>query len=698
MSFRFFPRFSELSQIQIDPVVFDPTPYLDSFSWDWIEFLYQPQKDLEVRSHYWTPDSGVICGESWINNLTGHHRVVVLDLVCLLQSQGVGNQITLGEIIGRPILTGCIGEQNLILFLAGNPNFREDPFPYLQTTLSLSPHGSEKVHWICIKSDTNNAAREVLESVLQLDWPGEISHRKVSLQSQLEITTGDPNWDFVLALSQKLAQSKYHQLISGEEITPFQALMLFQSLDNKTPGSIKNILDLVFNDNVQNEPERKINEGDLTPPLLAAELLWQIHQAGFNSDVWSSYLPKAAGWLENWFSTSLDTDGDGIPELVHPLILDLPGSKTDDELLSGNNLILYPYLESPGLSALLYNDLCKIIDLNQILGSSANPHLQERKDTLSIFLEESWDPDKSEFQNRDGSSHSTVAGLNITENLQPGLNILRTDLTQPTRIGVLHHGSASDHVPEELIIIFHGLDWRGNYRIEELHSGNITWAEGTFWGISESVFSKLDYCILKGYNPEGDIRLINPSTSDSHITQLLPLWAGILPPGQIGDFIENILLDDGRYWSPYGFSSSPGPSRSTVQLTWNLLLGQTLLKFKKHDQAAELVRRWMAAIIPEIEHSGSLFPGYEVETGQGTGKKESLESLFPVSFFLQVLGINFFQDARLSIEGKNPFPWPVKLRYRGLTIMREKDQTLIIRPGRETIILTDPDKFLLDLV
>ena len=189
INFRLFPHFNEPSQSQIEPLDYDPTPRLVNFSWDWIEFIYQPKKNLEVKSIYWSPDSGVICGESWITNRTEQKRLIFLDLVCILQSQGAGNQITHEKIKGRHILTGSLEAQNLVLFLSGNPNFKEDPSPYLQTKLSSEPNCTEKASWICIKSDTKEEAQDVLENVLQLDWSGEISHRKVALQSQIEIIT-----------------------------------------------------------------------------------------------------------------------------------------------------------------------------------------------------------------------------------------------------------------------------------------------------------------------------------------------------------------------------------------------------------------------------------------------------------------------------------------------------------------------------
>ncbi len=705
INFRIFPRFNEPSQTKVNQLNHEPIPLLKSFSWDWIEFIYQPRKDLEVRSIYWSPDSGVICGENWITNRTDKEREISLDMVFLLQSQGAGNQISLEEIEGRPVLTGSLGDQNLILFLAGNPIFRDGPFPYLQNKLSLVPDKPGKFQWCCIKSDTHQSGLNILAKVLQLDWSGEISRRKVALQSQIEITTGDSDWDFVLANSQKQCLLGYHQVASRknlqtlreEELTPIQALMLLQGLENQGSDTIKNILDLVFNQHKKPDIPLKDTYRDQTPPILAGELLWQVHRMGLSSDSWPGYLEIAAGWLEDWFSPVMDKDGDGIPELLHPQILDLAGSKTTADMESVNRFFLYPYLESPGLGALIYNDLCKIDDLLQIVGKKSEHQFNVRKGTLLNFLRSSWVSKDSEFQNRDSHSHEAVGGFNIIKNLQPGLNILRTSFPEPSRIAVKHLGSAEDHPQGEFSIICHGLDFLGNYRIEELHSRNFSWHDGINWIISESIFSNLDYCVLKDNDLKGQINLVAPSTFSEDITQALPLWAGVLPDFQTLEIFEDVLLDSDRHWSPYGFSSQPDSGEATVYLFWNLLLGQALLKLGKSDTTAKIIESWMNVIIPALGRSGSTFPGYGIKTGQGLGLKDSLESLFPVRFFLHVLGIEILHNDILTIEGKNPFPWPVTLRYRGLEIRREKRQTIIIRPGKETLTLTDPEKFQIDL-
>ncbi len=178
----------------------------------------------------------------------------------------------------------------------------------------------------------------------------------------------------------------------------------------------------------------------------------------------------------------------------------------------------------------------------------------------------------------------------------------------------------------------------------------------------------------------------------------LPLWAEILSDEQAQSYIQNVLLDPDQYWSPYGFRTRADAEGSTVQFSWNLLLGQALIKYGKLDQAADLIGRWMSALIPSVSSSGSMYPAYHAETGQGSGQNDTLESLFPVSFFLQVLGIQFVQDRSLIIKNQNPFPWPVKLKFRGVIIECGKDQTTIFRPGQEPITLTGQEIFQLDLV
>ncbi len=493
-----------------------------------------------------------------------------------------------------------------------------------------------------------------------MDWPGEISHLKVAQQGQLEITTGDAEWDFALALSQKQAKLIVNQIPSAEqpetspdfELSPFQALILLRSIQPLEPELIKNILAQVYKDQKQGEKKSEQNQ---TPALLASELLWQSNQFGLDNKIWSEYLPAASEWLESWFSTDFDTDRDGIPEVVHPMILNLEGFEPGDSP-GENRFVPYPYLESPALGALLFNDLRKLMELVHISGTSLGSDLESKKECLLKYLRESQDPDSGHFQTRDSHSHKVVNGFTISENIRPGLNLLRTGFQQPTRIGIHHQHNNAHQTPGEFTIILHGQDQRGNSRVEEVHSKNFTWGKDVNWGLTESVFSKLDFCTLKSSHAQEQITLAAPSTSDHAITLTLPLWAEILSDDQAQFYIQNVLQDPDQYWSPYGFRTRAGAEGSTVQFSWNLFLGQAFLRYGKLDQAADLIGRWMAALIPSVTGSGSMYPAYHAETGQGSGQNDILESLFPVSFFLEVLGVQFIQDRSLIIKISKSFP------------------------------------------
>jgi len=698
--FQLFPRFSESSQTLTEDPGFDPTPYLESYSWDWIEFRYKPLKDLDVRSIYWVPDPNMICGEYWVSNQTDHLRDIWLDMICALYLQRPGNQIMRNEIDGRPMLTGTLNDKKITLFVTGNPTFREDPLPILHNKLSIEPEQVIRIRWVCIFSDTRKAAREALTNVLELDWTGEISYRKVKLERQLEIRTGNPEWDFILAHSQNLGLLKYHQLTSHNytaRLSPIQALSLLQALTFPSADMIKDILDLVFNLSGQPDQDESIPDSDQTPPLMAGELLWQVYQMGFADEIWLPYLNKTDLWLKGWFSPGLDKDRDGVPELTHPFIFDLAGSSTAEQVISISHILPYPYLESPALGALIYNDLCRIEDLHQIYKTKTTRHHHKRKEILLTFLQDSWNSERAQFINRDSHSHISVNGYKIIENLQPGLNLLRESFPQPTRIGVLQRTSSDGSPPEDFRITYHGLDWQGNYRIEDHKSGDFSFGKGFVWGISECVYSKLDYCVLRNPLQTGQINLIAPTTSIEDITQNLPIWAGALPEEKARTIFKDILLDPDRSWSRIGFSSRQESGQETMHLFWNLLLGQSLHKLGMVEVVEELIERWMKAVIPILEGSGSSYPAYGINDGKGLGQEDCLESLFPIKFFLHILGIEMVQGCRLVIEGIYPFPWPVALKFRGIEIRREREQTSIKRPGQEKIILAEGEKYHIDL-
>jgi hypothetical protein len=59
--------------------------------------------------------------------------------------------------------------------------------------------------------------------------------------------------------------------------------------------------------------------------------------------------------------------------------------------------------------------------------------------------------------------------------------------------------------------------------------------------------------------------------------------------------------------------------------------------------------------------------------------------------------VRLISPRRVALAGNNPFPWPVTVKYRGLTILRQKDKTIVIFPDNQTVTVTDPEPRLVSL-
>ena len=63
-----------------------------------------------------------------------------------------------------------------------------------------------------------------------------------------------------------------------------------------------------------------------------------------------------------------------------------------------------------------------------------------------------------------------------------------------------------------------------------------------------------------------------------------------------------------------------------------------------------------------------------------------------MGLFLECLGVSILTPTRVRLQGSNPFPWPVTLKYRGLRVERRLDGTTITFPNGATVTVdtTEP--------
>jgi hypothetical protein len=58
-----------------------------------------------------------------------------------------------------------------------------------------------------------------------------------------------------------------------------------------------------------------------------------------------------------------------------------------------------------------------------------------------------------------------------------------------------------------------------------------------------------------------------------------------------------------------------------------------------------------------------------------------------LSYFLEIAGVRLLASGAVELQGSHVFPWPVTLRWRGITVLRNDDGTRVKFPdGQEVFV------------
>jgi hypothetical protein len=184
----------------------------------------------------------------------------------------------------------------------------------------------------------------------------------------------------------------------------------------------------------------------------------------------------------------------------------------------------------------------------------------------------------------------------------------------------------------------------------------------------------------------------------------MPLWAGIPDEQRAQTMIGRALLDADRFHRPFGVPACPHLTQpeaeaiaQAVHLPWNLFICEGLLRYGFRSDAARLVAHVMNGIIQNLKQNRAFYARYHAERGTGMGERNALQGLAPVELFLRVLGVEVLSSTRVKLEGKNPFPWDVRILYKGLKIMRGLEKTEVVFANGRSVTVTDIEPVVVSL-
>ncbi len=230
---------------------------------------------------------------------------------------------------------------------------------------------------------------------------------------------------------------------------------------------------------------------------------------------------------------------------------------------------------------------------------------------------------------------------------------------------------------------------------EKFSPESFIWHNGRGQAIAQDAFSSVEHVTIKGASTLDRIQITTMDFAAEDLSLYLPLWAKMLPKSFAKKQIDTWFLP--RYLREFGIPlTSPdnilpdSPPSFHALLPWVALIGQGLLNYDYRIQAAEILTRILNTIVIQLKKNLQFGEYYDTETGQALGKTNALSGLAPVGFFLNVAGIQNLGERMVIINGKNPFPWPVTVKYKGMTITRKSEDTEILFPSGEVISVKGP--------
>jgi len=614
--------------------------------------------------------------------------------------------------------------------MTGGPQAVSSPFPALNMDLELQSGEEQRLIWchaaLSEIEDSFNLARQVVAR----SWDAEIARIEMINSSQVEVYTGDPDWDIALALANKQALgllvgptdqlpaisfvlnrqpdqgyslrgdgSDYNHLWNGQPALEayYLAGYLLPGYPQLVQGLVRNFLAARAEDgSLDWKPGLAGQRSHLTAAPVLASLAWRAYQVCADQDFLEEVFPPLLEFTRAWFNERHDRDRDGVPEWDHPMqtgFEDHPVFSRWQEWAQGVEIST---AESPALCSMLYRECRVLIDMAlKLQRQEPIPSLLSLADQLRTSLEMAWHPEQSSYLYWDRDTHQATPGELLGERVGTGIIVLQRSFQEAVR-PLVRVQSGAETTPRPRVIIS-GSSASGQHRVEHIGDDRFKWYLGRGSLTGERVYSQIDQVEIQGLRPGDTVEVYSVDYTVQDHTLLLPIWAGIPDPERAELMVRENITNPKTYWHPFGLPPCPSLPEGgengvcgAVHLPWNCLIAEGMLAYGFPTHAAEIVKRLMEAIISRLKEDQAFFRTYDVDTGKGIGERNALSGLAPMNLFLEVLGVRPISPFQVYVSGFNPFPWSVTVKYRGLSVLKRKDKTLITFPNGQSVTVKGP--------
>lgn len=722
-SMRIFPGFRLGDETWLAPERFHAPPTLLAFLPNYLRLRFEPVPALEVVAEYWVPESNLIGGRFTLRNNSAEPMQPWLLLHALLHPGDQPQSVSSLPHQGAIVLQGKTGNLAPVIFLAGGAQAAIAPYPALAVKLILAPESSEAFGWAHAACAEVGESFQLARDLVARNWDAELARVEQLNAGWIELETGEPEWDVALAMSQKVSLAGY---VGPTRYLPRASAVLTRSPDagfspngdgrDYDPGwaglsageaylNIAQILPcapdlargVLLDFLASQSPDGSVDakpglggqrSGWLSLPLLST-LALRVYQHTEDRQFLEEVHARLAQFVEAWFDRRHDRDQDGVPEWDHALqsgFDDWPAFNLWNDWGQGLDI---SSAETPDLACYLLREIESLAEIERILGRLPSADSWERHaHDLRTAVERSWSARSSCYLAVDRDLHQALEGIKLGGGKGEFTLQIERQFDPPVR--VLARVEGPPDIGHKLHLFIHGRGRTNRKRVESLTDRKFHWFGGIGTFTTERNYSQIDRIEVRNLSSKFKLAAMAPDYSRCDQTGFLPLWAGIPSASRAAQLVDRTLLDPHRFWRKHGIPACPANDPayaadrpSAVWMQWNTMIGEGLVDYGYLHQAAELVSRLMRACTESLKQDQGFRQAYHADGAGGIGERDHLAGVAPLGLLLYVLGVRLISPRKIALRGLNPFPWPIRLSWRGLEIEWEQDSAWVTFPSGE---------------
>ncbi len=724
-SMRIFPGFRLDQDTWIEPMDFHAPPKVGSFLPNYLRISFEPAMELKVVAEYWAKESNLVGGRFTLYNASA--EAIRPEMLLHAQLKPGKNPQTMTSVShqGVTVLQGSTGLLAPLLFLSGGARAAIAPYPALSVRPLLEPGASELFTWAHSACPELHDSLAATRELMSIKWDAEIARIEQANSGLVEIETGDPDWDVAFSLAQTTSIASFvgptrhlpHPSIV-EERSPHRGYSAHPDGKDHNQGwdgvsatnayvTISQILasapelaqGILLNFLASQAPNGTIDwnpglggqrSGEQCVPLLAT-LAMRIYSHTEDHEFLSKVYPRLMGFIDSWFGEPQDNDRDGHPEwrsTAQSGFEDWPAYDRRHYWGQGLDIAL---AETPDLSSYLYREIEALIEIGRALEQTEQDQdLGSRLLLQKEAIERTWSDKESCYLSQDRDLDLTVAGSRLGTG--QGKFEIEVEREFDPRVRVLVRVRGDERERRGLKVAIYGKSAGSRKRVHEMLGSSFQWIEDLGTAATDATFARIDKIVIRGLSSAAKTELRIADYSRPDHTGLLPLWAGVPGRKRADRLIRQNLKNGRRYRREFGIPGWPADGlafrNATVQIRPNLMIGEGLVDYGYLKEAADLVGRLMLACLHTLREDRVFRESYYPDKPGGPGKPGHSSGVAPLSLFLYVLGIRLISPRKIALRGHNPFPWPVRLSYRGIEILWNKDSALVRFPDASEATVT----------